>query len=149
MIHKLERWAWWGGASLAVIAGVVNVVGLQSYTHQAITHVTGTTTLFSQALARGNGIGIAELALILVSFTLGSALGDSSSRTPCSVSVGGTASPSSSKVFSSSPHPHSWTPTASPEDASPLSPADCRTQWRAPTVARCYERLIFPECTQI
>lgn len=75
MIHKLERWAWWGGASLAVIAGVVNVVGLQSYTHQAITHVTGTTTLFSQALAQGNDIGSAELALILVSFTLGSALG--------------------------------------------------------------------------
>jgi len=75
MIDKLERWAWWGGASLAGIAGVVNVVGLQSYTHQAITHVTGTTTLFSQALARGNGVGIVELALILLSFTFGAALG--------------------------------------------------------------------------
>ncbi len=74
MIHRLERWAWWGGAILAGIAGIVNAVGLQSYTHQAVTHVTGTTTLFAQAIATGNRTGMAQLSLVLGSFVLGAML---------------------------------------------------------------------------
>ncbi|HRP05353.1 MAG TPA: hypothetical protein PLV87_10615 [Opitutaceae bacterium] len=56
MIHRLERWACWGGALLAAIAGIVNAVELQSHAHQAVTHVTGTTSLFTQALATHDSI---------------------------------------------------------------------------------------------
>ncbi|HWA10706.1 MAG TPA: YoaK family protein [Opitutaceae bacterium] len=71
MIYKLERWAWWGGAALAMIAGIVNAVGLRSYAHQAVTHVTGTTSLFALALAHGDGAASLNLGLVLASFFVG------------------------------------------------------------------------------
>lgn len=74
MINKLERWAWWGGAILAGIAGIVNAVGLQSYAHQAVTHVTGTTTLFSLAAAKFDGRMLGDLGLVLLAFVGGAAL---------------------------------------------------------------------------
>lgn len=60
---------------LACNAGMVNAVGLQSYAHRAVTHVTGTTTLFSAALARLDGAEMLNLGLVLVSFAGGAALG--------------------------------------------------------------------------
>src|SRR5882757_5181616 len=74
MINKLERWAWFGGATLACNAGVVNAVGLQSYAHQAVTHVTGTTTLLSLAMAHREGKMLADLGCVLASFVAGAAL---------------------------------------------------------------------------
>lgn len=74
MIHRLERWAWIGGALLAGNAGMVNAVGLQSYAHQAVTHVTGTTTLFSQALAQAHRAELANLGWVLVAFLAGAAV---------------------------------------------------------------------------
>ncbi len=74
MIYKLERWAWWGGALLAATAGTVNAVGLQSYAHQAVTHVTGTTSLLTQAIAQRNGASMGNLALVLAAFVFGAAL---------------------------------------------------------------------------
>ena len=74
MIHKIERWAWWGGALLAGNAGLVNAVGLQSYAHQAVTHVTGTTSLFSLALAHHDIVALGNLGLVLAAFTGGAAL---------------------------------------------------------------------------
>ena len=74
MIYKLERWAWWGGAMLAAIAGIVNAVAIQSYAHQAVTHITGTTSLLSLAIASGDSEGVANLALVLGSFVAGAAL---------------------------------------------------------------------------
>jgi uncharacterized membrane protein YoaK (UPF0700 family) len=74
MIHKLERWVWWGGALLAAIAGIVNAVALQSYAHQAVTHVTGTTSLLSLAVAQGDPTGVVDLFLVLASFVGGAAL---------------------------------------------------------------------------
>ena len=50
MISKLPRWVWTGAWVLAFIAGVVNVVGLLGFEHQAITHLTGNTSLFAEAL---------------------------------------------------------------------------------------------------
>lgn len=75
MIHKLERWAWLGGVLLACNAGIVNAVGLQAYAHQAVTHVTGTTTLFSLAVAHRDLTSMANLGLVLASFAGGAALG--------------------------------------------------------------------------
>ncbi|MES2692572.1 MAG: YoaK family protein [Verrucomicrobiota bacterium] len=74
MIHKLERWAWWGGALLATIAGIVNAVGLQSYAHQAVTHVTGTTSLFAQAVAHLDGGMVVSFGLVVGSFVAGAIL---------------------------------------------------------------------------
>lgn len=75
MIRRLERWAWFGGALLAGNAGMVNAVGLQSYAHQAVTHVTGTTTLLSQAIGHSDWIALANLGVVLLSFLAGAALG--------------------------------------------------------------------------
>jgi uncharacterized membrane protein YoaK (UPF0700 family) len=53
MIAKLPRWIWAGTWVLAWIAGMVNVTGLMGFGHQAMTHLTGTTTMLSEALAEG------------------------------------------------------------------------------------------------
>lgn len=74
MIHKLERWAWLGGMLLAGNAGMVNAVGLQAYAHQAVTHVTGTTSLFSLAVAHGDIAAIENLGWVLASFAAGAAV---------------------------------------------------------------------------
>lgn len=71
MTSKLERWAWVGGAVLAGIAGMVNAVGYLSYAHQAVTHLTGTTTLLSVASAGGDLSAVLHLALVVLSFLLG------------------------------------------------------------------------------
>jgi uncharacterized membrane protein YoaK (UPF0700 family) len=75
MIRKLEKWVWVGGALLAGNAGFVNAVGLLSYARQAVSHVTGITTLFSVAAARGELPEVASLGLVIVSFVSGAALG--------------------------------------------------------------------------
>jgi uncharacterized membrane protein YoaK (UPF0700 family) len=74
MIHRLERWAWWGGALLAAIAGVVNAVGLESYAHQAVTHVTGTTSLLAQAAGHHDYSAAMNFAFVIGSFIAGAIL---------------------------------------------------------------------------
>lgn len=51
VISRLPRWVWTGTWLLAFIAGMVNVVGLLGFEHQAITHLTGNTSLLAEALA--------------------------------------------------------------------------------------------------
>lgn len=45
MLSRLPKWSWAGFGLLAFIAGMINVVALTGFSHQAATHVTG---LFSQ-----------------------------------------------------------------------------------------------------
>jgi uncharacterized membrane protein YoaK (UPF0700 family) len=73
MITKIERWAWWGGAMLAAIAGAVNAVGFLSYAHQAVTHLTGTTTLLSMAISHGQARELFHLAGVIMAFVVGAA----------------------------------------------------------------------------
>lgn len=74
MIHKLDTWAWLGGASLAVIAGMVNAIGVLSYSHQAVTHLTGTASMLGIGLSAGD-LGVAgHLFLVIVSFLGGAVL---------------------------------------------------------------------------
>ena len=54
MISRLPRWVWIGAWALAFIAGMINVVGLLSFEHQAVTHLTGTTSMLGAAIAAGN-----------------------------------------------------------------------------------------------
>lgn len=71
---QLPRWVWMGAAVLACMAGMVNVVGYLGFEHQAVTHLTGTTTLLGNALARGDTREILHLAGLALAFMLGAAL---------------------------------------------------------------------------
>jgi len=74
MASRLATWVWVGAAALACLAGMVNVVGYLGFEHQAITHLTGTTSLLGAALAQGNLLSILQLAGMLLAFVLGAVL---------------------------------------------------------------------------
>lgn len=74
MISKLSRWVWVGAWALAFIAGIVNVVGLLGFEHQAVTHLTGTTSMLAAALAACDGSAALHFAAIIGSFVAGNVL---------------------------------------------------------------------------
>jgi len=74
MITRLPTWVWLGAATLALVAGMVNVVGYLGFEHQAITHLTGTTSLLGAALAHGDTRASLHLLLIVVAFVGGAVL---------------------------------------------------------------------------
>jgi uncharacterized membrane protein YoaK (UPF0700 family) len=74
MISKLPRWVWTGTWALAVIAGMVNVVGLLGFEHQAITHLTGNTSMLAAALASGQVADTLHFAALIGAFVAGCAL---------------------------------------------------------------------------
>ena len=71
MSIQLPRWVWVGAVTLACIAGMVNVVGYLGFEHQAVSHLTGTTSLLGAALARGDWRAVGHLWGVLVAFCLG------------------------------------------------------------------------------
>ncbi|HET8897250.1 MAG TPA: YoaK family protein [Rhodanobacteraceae bacterium] len=73
MIHRLPRWALIGGVVLAFIAGMINAVGFLTFRHQAITHMTGTTSLIGVAAAAGNWDSLLHFGGLLIAFVLGCA----------------------------------------------------------------------------
>ena len=74
MVHKLDAWAWIGGGALAGIAGMINAIGYLSYSHQAVTHLTGTTSLLAIALQAAEFASALHLGLVMLAFLLGAAL---------------------------------------------------------------------------
>ncbi|MEA3188880.1 MAG: hypothetical protein QOD99_2710 [Chthoniobacter sp.] len=74
MISKLSRWVWAGAWALAFVAGIVNVVGLLGFEHQAVTHLTGTTSMLAAALAALDGSAALHFAAIIGSFVAGTVL---------------------------------------------------------------------------
>jgi Predicted membrane protein len=74
MLQKLGKWAWIGGGALACIAGMVNAIGYLSYSHQAVTHLTGTTSLLGIALQRRAFAEAAHLGGVMFAFFLGATL---------------------------------------------------------------------------
>lgn len=68
---QLPRWVWIGTACLSGIAGMVNAVGYLGFEHQAVSHLTGTTTLLGIAVAQGQALAVRELAMVAVAFLLG------------------------------------------------------------------------------
>lgn len=74
MIRQLPRWAWVGGGLLAGIAGMINAVGYLSFRHEAISHLTGSTTLLGTAAATGDFGDAMHWLLVLLSFLLGAVL---------------------------------------------------------------------------
>lgn len=71
MITKLPNWVWSSAWALSFIAGMINVVGLLGFEHQAVTHVTGTTSLLASALASLNGEAALRFGTVIGSFVLG------------------------------------------------------------------------------
>ena len=74
MITKLPRWVWSGAWALAFVAGIINVVGLLGFEHQAVTHLTGTTSMLATALASLDITAILHFAAIIGSFVFGTVL---------------------------------------------------------------------------
>jgi uncharacterized membrane protein YoaK (UPF0700 family) len=74
MISKLPRWVWTGAWALAFVAGIVNVVGLLGFEHQAVTHLTGTTSLLAAALAALDAPAVFHFAAVIGSFVTGTIL---------------------------------------------------------------------------
>jgi len=74
MAERLATWVWVGASALALVAGMVNVVGYLGFEHQAITHLTGTTSLLGAALAGGDLRAAWQLAAMIGAFVAGAAL---------------------------------------------------------------------------
>lgn len=74
MIRQLPRWAWVGGAVLALAAGCINAVGYMCFRHQPITHLTGTSTELGISLAGGDMAGVLHWGLTIISFVVGAML---------------------------------------------------------------------------
>ena len=74
MISKLPRWVWAGAWVLAFIAGMVNVVGFLGIKHQAVTHLTGTTSMLAAAVAQLDYESMRHFAAALGSFIVGTVI---------------------------------------------------------------------------
>jgi uncharacterized membrane protein YoaK (UPF0700 family) len=59
---------------LAFIAGFVNVIGLLGFEHQAVTHLTGTTSMLAAALADLDAVAALHLVGIIGAFLLGTVI---------------------------------------------------------------------------
>lgn len=70
----LPRWVWIGAVALACVAGMVNVIGYLGFEHQAVSHLTGTTSLLGAALAQGDLRTIVHLWGMLIAFCVGAML---------------------------------------------------------------------------
>ncbi|RYY76182.1 MAG: DUF1275 domain-containing protein [Gammaproteobacteria bacterium] len=74
MINKLPRWVEFGGFCLAFIAGSINSVGLLGFKHQAVSHLTGTSTFLSLEIASLNVTEVTHLLSLALSFLMGAVL---------------------------------------------------------------------------
>lgn len=71
MISKLPTWIWIGAWVLAFVGGAVNVVGLLGWEHHAVTHLTGTSSLLAESLAKWDINKIQHWTTMLSSFVAG------------------------------------------------------------------------------
>jgi uncharacterized membrane protein YoaK (UPF0700 family) len=74
MISKLPRWVWTGAWVLASVAGFVNVIGFLGFEHQAITHLTGTTSMLAAAAAGFDSAATLHFAAVIGAFLIGCVL---------------------------------------------------------------------------
>ena len=74
MVSKLPRWVEYGSFVLALVAGLVNSIGLLGFKHQAISHVSGTATLLGVGIVDSTLVDVLHLLAILLSFLVGSAI---------------------------------------------------------------------------
>lgn len=70
-LTRPKYWIELGGFSLALVAGVVNAVGLLGFEHQAASHLTGISSIIGVELVNNNHQKVIHLILILASFVIG------------------------------------------------------------------------------
>ncbi|MGE8282098.1 MAG: YoaK family protein [Stenotrophomonas sp.] len=71
---RLPTWVWVGAVALSCVAGMVNVVGFLGFEHQAVSHLTGSTSQLGIALAQGDWRSVGHLWGLLIAFSLGAML---------------------------------------------------------------------------
>lgn len=71
-LQQLPMWIQVGTFLLAVNAGMINVLGLFTVLHQAVSHMTGNISLISMALLEQNFAELWYLLGVIVSYVLGS-----------------------------------------------------------------------------
>lgn len=71
MITKLPPWVEVGGFCIACIAGATNAIGVLGFEHQAVSHLTGASTLLGVALVELRWAESLHLLGIILSFVLG------------------------------------------------------------------------------
>lgn len=72
MISQLPKWVEVGALILALVAGFVNAVGLLSFEHQSVSHLSGTATLLGTSFLSASFQSVIHLLGILLSFLFGS-----------------------------------------------------------------------------
>ncbi|WP_456295196.1 DUF1275 domain-containing protein [Vibrio sp. AK197] len=70
MISRLPKWVEYGAFLLALLAGLVNAIGLLGFQHQAVSHLSGTLTLLGTQLGVDNHSAL-HLLMIVLSFLMG------------------------------------------------------------------------------
>ncbi len=76
----LSRWVWGAGWILAFIAGIINIVGLLSFDHQAVTHMTGATSMLAAAVVATDISRIGHLLSVILAFWVGAVVSGVISR---------------------------------------------------------------------
>ncbi len=71
---RLPTWVWIGAVALSSVAGMVNVVGFLGFEHQAVSHMTGSTSQLGMAIAQGDWRAVGHLWGVLIAFSLGAML---------------------------------------------------------------------------
>ena len=74
MIRQLPRWIWLGAILLAFSGGLINAVALGGFSHNAVSHVTGTTTKSAMAFATGDQQVFVITTGLVVAFLAGAIL---------------------------------------------------------------------------
>lgn len=74
MAARLPKWVEVGALLLALVAGYVNAIGLLSFEHQSVSHLSGTATLLGTQVADFAWLSIVNLFGVLLSFLLGATL---------------------------------------------------------------------------
>lgn len=70
--QSLPNWIQLGAFSLAVNAGMINVLGLLTLLHQSVSHMTGNISILAMDIVTGNIDHILFLTCILICYVLGS-----------------------------------------------------------------------------
>ena len=74
MISRLPKWVEVGAFVLASVAGFVNAIGLLSFEHQSVSHLSGTATLLGTSLLYAPSETTVHLLGVLLSFLAGSSI---------------------------------------------------------------------------
>jgi uncharacterized membrane protein YoaK (UPF0700 family) len=74
MITRLPRWFWFCTWILAFIAGILNVTGVLGFTHQTVSHLTGSTSMLAVALGTLDHSAALHFGIVIGSFLVGTVL---------------------------------------------------------------------------